>query len=228
MDFLELDSVAHWIPQRAREFITREPRLEHVTFRDFVESDRGKIDPRDCLSPEQLARVAAARIRNLLNSLVLPEQSLLIDAPHLVSRFPSLLGDGRHELENWNRLCNPVDLEIDGLLDDSINDQKFKMSHWLCRPVWLWPEVKENRSIEEVNSPWSPREERWVFCENISRFAPVEHTQEFRAIVSPPFMNRFVFMTDSVDAIGEMGQLQDKSPLDFSEVNYVPEANFSI
>ena len=228
LGFLELDGVAHWIPHRAREFLTREPQIEHVTFREFIESDRGKIDPKDDLSSEQLARVAAARIRNLLNSLILPEQSVLIDAPHLVSRFPSLLGDGRHKIRNWNELCNPIGPEIDGLLNECIRDQRFARGHWLWRPAWLWPKVKENRSIEEVNSPWFPREERWVFCENISRFAPVEFTQEFRAFVSPPFMNRFVFKTDLVDAIEEMGQLRDESPLDFSEVEYVPEANFLI
>ena len=208
---LGLEEVIDWIPARARAYLTREPGIERVTFRSFLQSDHGGIDPRDEIGTEQLARVGAARIRALLNSLILPEQSVLIDAPHMVSRFPSLIAEGRDDIEQWNRLCDPVSPNIEELLNEGLKDHRFEKVHWLERPAWYWPTVKRDKRIEEVNNPWTPGEERWVFCENISRFASVEFAQAFRAIVSPPFINRFVFQHDSLEA-----------------VENVPQANFSL
>ena len=228
LPFLGLEDVIDWIPQRAREFLTREPDIEGVTFRGFVESVQGGIAPKDEITTEQLARVAAARIRALLNSLILPEQSVLIDAPHLVSRFPSLIAEGRDDINQWNRLCDPVDPDLEQLLKGCLEDHRFEKAHWLSRPAWYWPTVKRDNRIEEVNSPWTPGEDRWVFCENISRFTSVEFTQAFRAIVSPPFMKRFVFMSDSPGALEELEQSRDGGSLDSSVVEYVPQANFSV
>ena len=226
--FLGLQEVIDWIPERALTFLTREPDVEKVTFRSFIESDRGGIDPRDAIGTAQLARVAAAQIRALLNSIILPEQSILIDAPHLISRFPSLITRGRDEITEWNRLCDPVDPPIEELLNECLKDHRFQKDHWLSRPAWYWPNVKRDKRVEEVKSPWTPKEGRWLFCENISRFAPVEYTQPFRAIVSPPFVQRYVFMSDSADAIRKVEQRRDQSALDSSTVEYIPQANFSM
>ena len=231
LDFLGLDRVVDWIPRRARDFLLGKQKIEEVTFKDFVKSSHGGISDKDKLIPEQIARVAAAKIVILLNSIILPEQSVLVDAPHLVSRFPGLILNQRDEVDMWNRLCNPVTHEIDDLLVEDLRKYKFQQSHWLWRPAWYWPEINKDESIEEVKDPGLVEEIDWVFCENISRFVPIEFAQDFRAIVSPPFIKRYVFSSDSKKANhyvshNKSGDPQD--PQDPSLVEYVPQAMFSL
>ena len=147
VEYLGLDHVIDWIPRRAQDFLSGKRRLEEVTFRDFVESSRGGVATKDDLISEQLARVAAARIVALLNSVILPEQSALVDAPHLASRFPSLVQSGSGEIDNWNRLCNPLGGVVDDLLADSVSQYKFQRSHWLWRPAWFWPLISKDEAI---------------------------------------------------------------------------------
>ena len=49
-----------------------------------------------------IERVAAARLGKWLERLVLPGQNVLVDAPHLVSRFPSLVA--ADDLDETTRL----------------------------------------------------------------------------------------------------------------------------
>ena len=225
LKFLDLDRFIDWIPRRARDFLLGEQKIEEVTFRGFVESAHGGISAKDSIIPEQMARVAAARIVTLLNSIILPEQSVLVDAPHLVSRFPSLISNGHDDIDTWNRLCNPID---DALLDELPKSHKFQKSHWLWRPAWYWPEINKDESIEEVKDPGLVEEIDWVFCENISRFVPIEFAQDFRAIVSPPFIKRYVFSSDSKKANHYVSHNKSGDPQDPSLVEYVPQAMFSL
>ena len=228
LKFLGLDHVIDWMPIRARDFLAGEQRIEEVTFESFVKLARGGISTKDELIPEQIARVAAARIVTLLNSIILPEQSVLVDAPHLVSRFPSLIQNGCDDLDTWNLLCNPVHHKIDELLTEGLEKHRFPKSHWLWRPAWYWPEINTNENIEEVKDPWNVKEVDWVFCEDISRFVPVKFARDFRAIVSPPFVKRFVFRSDSSSAKRYVRFLKDGGPQDLSQVNYVPQAAFNL
>ncbi len=230
LGFLGLDRVIDWIPRRARDFLLGKQKIEEVTFKSFVESVHGGISDKDTLIPEQMARVTAARIVTLLNSIILPEQSILVDAPHLVSRFPSITLDRhRHnDVEVWNQLCNPVDLDIDNLLIERLKKYKFQKPHWLWRPAWYWPEINKDENIEEVKDPWKVPEVDWVFCEDISRFVPVEVAQGFRALVSPPFIKRYVFRRDSPDANDLVSQIGSRGPQDPFSVEYVPQAMFSL
>ena len=228
MAFLGLDRVIDWIPQQARRFIDGGQRIEEVTFKNFVESSHGGKDSKDKLDAEQIARVAAARIVSLLNSVILPEQSALIDAPHLVSRFPSLISNGHSDYSSLNRLCNLVDPGIDDLLAKNLRKHKFQKSHWLWRPAWYWTEINKDEEIEEVKDPWATEEVDWVFCEDVSQFLPFEHAQDFRAIVSPPFIKRFVLSRDSPDVHRYVRQIGDGTSLDPSRVDYIPQAAFSM
>ena len=227
LEFLELDHVIDWIPRRARDFLLGKKEIEKVTFKGFVESAHGGISAKDTLIPEQMARVAAARIVTLLNSIILPEQSVLVDAPHLVSRFPSLISNQRDEIDMWNKLCNPVTHEIDDLLVEDLREYKFKQSHWLWRPAWYWPEINKDEGIEEVKDPGLVEDVAWVFCENISQFVPVEFVQDFRAIVSPPFIKRHVFKSASPNAGCYVSHNMSGGPQDPFPVEYVPQAMFS-
>ena len=225
--FLGLQRHIDWLPRRAHEFFYGSGNIETVRFSAFVEKARGGIDSKDSLPPEHAARVAAARLIAFLNLIVLPEQSVIVDAPHLVSRFPSLLGDRGQDLHDWDLLCDPVSVDVDGLLPGFLRDHRFRHEHWLWKPGWYWPDVNRDTRIREVIDPWSAEDSNWVFCENVSRFLPLEFAHEFRADVSPPFTRRYVVTTQSsgleryLEGVGS-GGAQD--PL---VVDYVPQAAFS-
>ena len=228
-EHLGLDCVIDWIPRRARDFLSGNERMEHMTFRGFVENTRAGIDAKDNLIPKQIARVAAARVGTLLNSIILPEQNALVDAPHLVSRFPSLIRGEGGDMETWNRLCSALGQEAHDLLDGRLEEYRFEMEHWLWRPAWYWPKINRDERFLEVKEPWMTGDANpnWEFCEEISRFVPTELTQDFRALVSPPYMKRFVLnqrLPGAVDIVPELGS---GGTLDPSTATFVPESMFS-
>ena len=223
LDFLGLRRVIDWIPHRAHDFLSGKQKLGDLTFLDFVQSSRGGIAAKDRLTDGQVARVAAARLVTLLNLVILPEQSALVDAPHLVSRFPSLLR-GEGDIGTWNRLCHPVAETMEGLLDDLLEKHRFEKPHWLWRPAWYWPDINRDEEISEVKDPWTVHEVQWVFCEDISSFVPLEVAQDFRAVISPPFIKRFLFNSDAPGAVAYVRQIGDGGPQDPSQVDYVPDA----
>ena len=102
------------LPRSISQFLGAEPA--ETTFRRFVtESDNGlkQRDATDAVSEDVLARVGATRISKWLERLVLPEQDILVDAPHLVSRYPSLMTGDVTNIETWNRtaqLLGSVDI----------------------------------------------------------------------------------------------------------------------
>ena len=228
LDFLELGRFIDWLPKRAHDFFLGSGEIETVQFSDFVKQARGGIESKDDLPPDYMARVAAARLLALLNGLILPEQSILVDAPHLVTRFPSLIGDADQDIHYWNRLCEPLNDEIDSLLIDEMKEYRFKKQHWLWRPVWYWPDISRDEQVTEVRDPWTVKDIDWVFCENISRFVPTALAYDFRADVSPPFNKRFVFKSESPEALTFVSQAGSGGPQDPLIVDYVPQAAFSM
>ena len=227
LEFLGLADKTYWMSQRVLNLLSGSQQPEEVTFGSFVKTARGGIARKDELPPGQGARVTAARIITLLNRIVLPQQNLLVDAPHLVSRFPSLMRSGSNDIEDWNRLCAAFDDSVDDFLSDNLGEHKFPKPHWLWRPAWLWPEISRNDRIEEVKNPWAFVEPSWVFCENVSKFLPQHIADSFRADVSPPFTKRFVFREDPTVAAGQIGDIVRGSILDPSIVKYEPQTAFS-
>ena len=227
LEFLGLERFIDWLPKRAHDFFLGSGNMEAVRFSTFVNQARGGLEFKDELPPEYMARVAASRLIALLNGLILPEQSILVDAPHLVSRFPSLVRDECQDIHGWNRLCDPVNEELDGLLADVLKEHKFKRQHWLWRPVWYWPDIARDERIAEVRDPWTVKDIDWVFCENVSRFVPAEFADDFRADVSPPFNKRFVLKRDSPEALTFVSKVGSGEAQDPLKVEYVPQAAFS-
>ena len=231
LDFLGLTGVTDWIPGRARSFLSGGYDIREVTFESFGETHHSGVaikDRRDVLTSELFPRVVAARVITFLNSVLLPEQSVLVDAPHLISRFPSLIQGNRADMDTWNALCNPSIRDEGELLSEGLKKHKFQKSHWLWRPAWLWPDIFRDTNIAEVQNPWSIEQFDWVFCEDISRFIPEESAREFNALVSPPFLKRFLLDSNSADACEYAPQIQTGYPQDPSRVEYVPQAALSL
>ena len=228
LNFLGLDRFIDWMPKRAHDFFLGSENMERVRFSTFVKEANGGIDSKDELLSEYSARVAAARFISLLNGLILPEQSLLVDAPHLASRFPSLIRDEEQDIHQWNRLCDPLDEHIDDLFEGHLTAHKFKKQHWLWRPAWYWPEIARDERIAEVQDPWTAKDLDWVFCEDISRFIPAEFAADFRADVNPPFNKRFVLKRGSLEDLPFVSKAGSGEAQDPLIVEYVPQAAFSL
>lgn len=190
------------LPRSIGQFLGAEPA--EATFRQFVEQSGSGLERRDAesvddVSDEVLTRIGAARISKWLERLVLPEQDIIVDAPHLVSRYPSLMIGDAANIETWNRTARLTGHEELALTTDLIESFRLKKDHWLSRPVWFWDDIRECEDITEVREPWKFKTRDWIFCEDMSRFYGGEDRREFVADVESPFARRFVRHFDDVE-----------------------------
>jgi hypothetical protein len=180
--------VSTMLSRSAVEFLGEDPR--RVTFRTFAcESGNGFRRKDEPATDEAVARVAAARVCKWLERSILPGQDILVDAPHLVSRLPSLLKGGGDSIAAWNRLAQKS--KVVGIETGDIEDFRLKKDFWLSRPVWFWPAVAKCEKLEEIKNPWSMKPSKWVFCEDTSRFCKRTDCSEFVADTDSPFARRF-------------------------------------
>lgn len=190
------------VPRSIGQFIGPEP--SKTTFLEFVKKSGNGLEPKDALrvqmgNEDLLARVGAARISKWLERWVLPGQDIIVDAPHLVSRYPSLLIGDRDEIQSWNKTAQLTNHEQLGLNIELIKQFRLKQDHWVSRPVWFWDRLRESEEIPDVKEPWNIVTPDWVFCEDTSRFHPREDCKEFIAEVESPFSRRFVKEIEGVD-----------------------------
>ena len=190
------------LPRSIGQFLGAKP--SETTFRRFVTESGNGLEQKDVTSAEDvsdavLARVGAARISKWLERLVLPEQDILVDAPHLVSRYPSRMTGDVTNIETWNRTARLTSHEELGLTTDLIEPFRLKKDHWLSRPVWFWDDLRQCEDITEVREPWKFERPNWIFCEDMSRFYDGGDYKEFVADVESPFARRFVRWFEGVE-----------------------------
>ena len=189
------------LPREIVQFIGKEKEPVETTFREFVRHSGNGLRPKDkdISDDKVLARVGAARISKWLERLVLPEQNFLVDAPHLVSRYPSLIDDVEKKIKAWNSTAQLVDYREFGLNTDLIEPYRFKKDYWISRPVWFWDKLRECEKIKEVTEPWVTVKPNWVFCEDASRFYYQKNCIEFLADTVSPFTRRCIYGFKDVD-----------------------------
>jgi hypothetical protein len=196
LDFLQFSANASQaLPRSISEFLGRQRKPQETTFRHFVSESGNGLRAKDrALDDISLARIAAARLSKWLERLVLPGQDILVDAPHLVSRFPSLLTGKATDIAAWNKTASLDGLAGIGLHYKTIERPRFKMEEWISRPAWFWPKVSTMEEIAEVKRPWSAQDRGTdcVFCEDISGFLPRDGAREFVADLPSVFVRRFV------------------------------------
>ena len=182
------------LPRSISDFLGSEPA--EVTFREFVRKSGNALKVKDAKSddcaPEVLSRVAAARISKWLERLVLPGQDILVDAPHLVSRFPSLISGDAGDIGAWNTTARLGSHDEAGLDAGIIEEYRLKNHHWLSRPVWFWDGLRSCERIQEVREPWTVQMPDWVFCEDASAFDDRDKTASFVAETESPYSRRSV------------------------------------
>lgn len=205
--------IAKVIPSGVSEFLGETPLKS--TFREFVLKSENALKPKDRkkikeLSEKQIARISAARISNWLERLVLPAQNILIDAPHLVYRYPSLLKGEISEREDWNKTSkltkNAKEL---GINLEKTNAHKFNRPLWLSRLTWFWKDVSNDRDILEVDKPYEREEIDYVFCEDTSKFHSIKESyHKFDVAFETPNRRRYVKRLEDVHYF-PIGRLSD-------------------
>lgn len=190
------------LPRSISEFLGGDPA--EITFGQFVRDSGNGLEPKDAknvsgASISTLARVGAARISKWLEWSVLPEQDIVVDAPHLVQRFPSLLTGELGNIATWNGTAKLSKAEELGMKTDLIEPFRFLEEHWFSRPVWFWGSLREHEEIVEVREPWKFEKPNWVFCEDTSLFHDREDCREFVADVESPYKRRFVKYLDGIE-----------------------------
>ena len=207
-EFLDFDrGLFQVLPREIVQFIEKYEKKENIqtTFWEFVVESGYGLSPKDTeklkkgINDHILARVGAARISKWLECLVLPEQDILVDAPHLISRYPSLITGDKTKIETWNSIAQLVEHDKLGLEIDLIEPYRFQKNHWVSRPVWFWDKLRECERIREIIEPWLTVKPDWVFCEDASYFDYRENCKEFLAETASPFTRRFVINFDGVD-----------------------------
>ena len=206
--FLKFDKeLFQVLPREIVQFIEKQEKKEHyqTTFWEFLTESGNGLRLKDTeklkkgMNVHILARVGAARISKWLEQLVLPEQDILVDAPHLVARYPSLIEGDKEEIGTWNSIAQLVKPDKLGLKTELIEPYKFDKEHWVSRPVWFWDKLRECERIREIIEPWLTVKPGWVFCEDTSYFEYRENCEEFLAETASPFTRRFVKKVDDVD-----------------------------
>ncbi len=123
---------------------------------------------------EVISRVVAADIDLWFRRDVVGPQEPLVDIPHLLVRFPFLLGGRANDINEWNKCVGvkgaPYGLEKQ-LYDAHLADRIFKDDIWAPAPCFWWPKLKADRKLNESflkanKSGWADV----VFCEDCSTF----------------------------------------------------------
>ncbi|MBP8789179.1 MAG: hypothetical protein KBH41_17255 [Azonexus sp.] len=175
-----------WITPRGASKESGEITVEDVV----LNSPLGLRHKDELWSKEAAARIAAARLGQWLDYAVLAAQDILVDAPHLVERYTSLANikePSPDELNTFARITSATEIGLD---DERLAKMAFEKNHWLSRPAWYWPEVTQAEWIQEVSNPWGTAAPDAFFCEDVSRFFPMNQTREFRIRVPSVYDSR--------------------------------------
>ena len=181
------DSAVGFIAPEASNF----DELRAMTFRSFVSMTAGR-DGKLLLSSDESAavRLGAARIGKWLDRQVLGPQDVLIDVPHLLQRFPFLLGKEVADIKAWNAAVHQADY-LTQYIDASY---WFEPAVCLSKPaVWVRrleadPEFSKRRA-DFSNYSLIPDV---VFMEDCSVFEDISCGTEFRAGFYNSFDRRYV------------------------------------
>jgi hypothetical protein len=183
------------IPNRASNYLgTSRKDVTKTTFEDFFSQSELVLTPRDReiqFPSKRKAKIIASRLSKWFEKAILPGQNILVDAPHLIARYPSLLKGNRKKIDTWNKTAKFGKVSELGIHHNKIEECSFDQ-HWASRPVWFWSDVSEISEIEEVKEPWKRSEYDFVFAEDASSFYKKGECRTFVSNVESPFRLRYV------------------------------------
>jgi hypothetical protein len=162
-----------------------------ATFDDLVHSTEVGLQVKDVQQdPAQRRRIAAAAAGRWLETLILPAQNVIVDAPHTAQRFPQLLGDGGADVGPWQELA------LLGEVPEPLTRISLACDGWLSRPAWSASAVREAMAQLDLSTT-KPADV--VFCEDVSRFVSIDDATEFETDLPGPYDQRFVRFLDGID-----------------------------
>ena len=130
------------------------------------------------LDEEAACRFAAARIGKWLERQVLGPQDVLIDLPHMIQRFPFLLGDDLESPNAWSAAVYGSE-EAKSRVPRSC---WFQPPNVLSRPAVWAQRLLEQAGIRESRASFDySRVPPWVFLEDTSSFKQLQDAKQFRA-----------------------------------------------
>jgi len=180
-----------FFPDSVNNYLGGDP--SSISFLEFALTSEYGIYKKDENTPiDKIARMAASKISHWLEYIILQRQDILIDAPHLVSRYPSLLIGEHDKIETWNAVTKIIDYDKLNLDQDKIEDYRFKKDYWISRPVWFWEKLSENENIQEVKNPWEKEDVLYNFCEDSSIFLHQDDCREFTLDIDTPYIRRYI------------------------------------
>ena len=205
LEFFGLAEFRDWLSPRILQTLGNG---QNYTFREFVLNGSFVFAPRDRKNipdffPDKtirsIAPVVAARLWKWLEFQVLPELDILVDAPHLVHRFPSLLEGDHGDVATWNDVAVKHTNEVPNLKMGLIASHRFEKAHWLTRPAWHWRRVMNDETIPDVRKPWNIQYVPFAFCEDTSCFENEDQVQSYRVAVDSVFAERYIKKLDEVE-----------------------------
>ena len=161
------------------------------TFKCFLNS---AVDGRDASAttesdPATASRFVAARMGKWLEREVLGPQDALIDVPHLIERYPFLMGNDVAELDAWNAAIH----DPERLKAETPDGCWFEPAEFLARPAVWRHRFEADAEISERRHKYDYSDvPPFVFLEDTSEFAPLSEATEFRAGHHNAFDRRFV------------------------------------
>lgn len=166
-----------------------------TTLASTLHTDRRAEKLVESVGDGRLKRVAVSFVCRWLDEVVLPGQNVLIDAPHLAQKQPTLLTGGVQEDR-----CE-LKVTLNALADLSQGDavrQYFKeelevarvntRGDWYARPVWL--EARRPRMMPKLE------DDPLVFCEDFSVFVPYSEADEYECALPTPHRSRYLCRKD--------------------------------
>jgi hypothetical protein len=218
------------VSRSAAEFLGPNDPLR-ITFREFAQSGqpRGLDSTDDIWEDEALLRIAASRVAKWLERAVLSGQEALVDAPHLVERYPSLAGGASSGLDAFDATAaRGVSATELGLDSASLGRYEFQYTEFLSRPAWHWHALVDAREITEVASPWDAEQVPWRFCEDTSSFLEEDFCLTYVADLDSSFVNRQVVGPPGVSPARETHAELYSSPFSLSQVEYQPADSLAV
>lgn len=164
-----------------------------------------------------VARVIASDVDLWFRRDLVAPQEMLVDVAHLLMRMPFLLNGDPTKIETWNQAAHarqaPFGMNED-YYSNHIEQTRFETETWVQRPMFNWPQLKENADLDELFFRHrSPDFADVVFCEDRSLFlerSPAKSSppQEFAAEFEGAWPRRYVAR--------------------LPQVNYRPEVRFAV
>ncbi len=173
--------------------------LAELTFEQFPQEQVSDLDARAVgkHEPDFAAGFIGARIGKWLEREVLGSQDVLVDVPHLIERYPFLLGEdfNFNDLEAWTTAVHDFDT-----IKEQIPDVCwFKHPEILSRPaVWRHRFEATEDIVEKSYSFEYEKVPAYVFQEDVSQFGRLEDSREFRAGYHNAFDSRHVRVLEGI------------------------------